>query len=74
MGKITGFEPFEIGTEIIGSSDLIRRKWLDNDLYVINLSVDYTNKKLKAILGGSWQDYFGRHYGNVVSCKGLRPF
>ena len=59
-------EPFEIGTEIIGSSDLIRRKWLDNDLYVINLSVDYTNNKLKAILGGSWQDYFGRHYGNVI--------
>jgi iron complex outermembrane recepter protein len=55
-----------VGTEKIGNSDLIRRKWLSNDLYVANFSIDYNRNSIKAIIGGSFQDYFGKHYGNVI--------
>ena len=55
-----------IGNEVIKSTDLVRRKWLDNDFYVANLSLTYQKKGIKAVLGGSYQDYFGRHYGTVI--------
>ena len=61
-----GIAPVVIGSEEITSSDLIRRKWLDNDLYVVTYSLDYSKNKIKATLGGAWQDYYGRHYGEVI--------
>ena len=38
------FEPIEIGGEVINTTDLIRRRWLDNDFYVINANVNYKRK------------------------------
>ncbi len=64
--KTYGIDSVMIGDEVIKSSDLIRRKWLDNDLYVVTYSLDYSKNNLKATLGGSWQDYYGRHYGEVI--------
>lgn len=59
-------EPVIIGSDSIESTDLIRRKWLDNDFYVVNLSIDYQKRNFKSVIGGSFQDYFGRHYGTVI--------
>ncbi len=47
-------------------SDLIRQKWLDNDFYVLTYSLNYQNEALKFTIGGSYQDYLGKHYGNVI--------
>jgi len=58
--------PIVIGTETINTTDLIRRKWLDNDLYVFTYSLDYLKDNIKMTLGGSWQDYLGRHYGEII--------
>ncbi len=58
--------PVIVGVDTISSSDLIRRKWLDNDFYVVTYSLDYQKNALKATVGGSYQDYFGKHYGNVI--------
>jgi iron complex outermembrane recepter protein len=47
-------------------SDLIRRKYLDNDFSGITYSLNYSEPKWKLALGGSWNYYAGRHYGTVI--------
>lgn len=50
------------------ASDLVRRRWLDNDFYGVVYSLDYrsTNEKWQATLGGGWNNYIGRHFGRVI--------
>ncbi len=55
-----------IGGETITESDLIRRKWLDNDFYGFVGSLQYGEGPLSAILGGGWNRYDGDHYGTVI--------
>ncbi|AKP50803.1 TonB-dependent receptor [Cyclobacterium amurskyense] len=63
-----GFAPIEIGSEVINSTDIIRRRWLDNDFYGSVFSLNYvsTNGKLDAILGGGANRYDGDHFGEVI--------
>lgn len=55
-----------IKDSVIGRTDLIRRKWLDNDFYGITYSLNYLKGKTSFNLGGSWNNYYGQHYGNVI--------
>lgn len=48
------------------TTDLVQRKWLDNYFYGGTYSINYRNKKLSAILGGSINEYDGDHYGRVI--------
>ncbi len=60
------FEPITIGEEIINTTDLIRRRWLDNDFYVANATVNYKNSDLD-ISGGIFYSYYdGDHFGEVI--------
>ena len=54
------------GGDTISESDLIRRKWLDNDFYGFVGSVQYQDNRLGAILGGGWNQYDGDHFGTVI--------
>ncbi len=59
-----------IGGDTITSTDLVRRKWLDNHFYGITYSFDYqSNKKLSANIGGAWNKYDGHHFGEVIWTK-----
>lgn len=49
-----------------GTTDLIRRRWLDNDFYVINASAKYTGNRLDMIFNSSYSTYSGDHYGEIV--------
>ena len=60
-----GFEPIEIEGEIIESTDLVRRKWLDNDFYGTTFSVIKDFDKLNLIVGGAFSKYDGDHFGEV---------
>lgn len=60
------FETIEIGGEIINTTDLIRRRWLDNDFYVVNANVNYKKKKLDVITGAFYSYYDGDHFGEVI--------
>jgi len=53
----------------ISRSDLIRRKWLDNDFYGLTYSLNYQKGKASFNLGGGWNNYYGEHYGTVVWAK-----
>ena len=47
-------------------SDLIRRKWLDNDFYGSLFNFIYDKNSIKLILGGTLNKYYGDHYGEVI--------
>ena len=49
-----------------GTTDLIRRRWLDNNFYVLNASVNYKTNKLDLIFNSSYSTYSGDHYGEVI--------
>ncbi|MCF6297893.1 MAG: TonB-dependent receptor [Flavobacteriaceae bacterium] len=50
-------------------TDLIVRRWLDNDFYVANFNVAYQKKALDIISGISYSNYLGDHFGEVIWAK-----
>ena len=66
-------EDIVIGDNTVSQTDLIRRRWLDNDFYGIVYNFSYQSKKklglenrLTLHFGGAWNDYKGGHFGEVV--------
>ena len=49
-----------------GTTDLIRRRWLDNNFYVLNASANYKTSKLDLMFNSSYSTYSGDHYGEVI--------
>lgn len=47
-------------------SDVIVRRWLDNNFYVLNANVTYKNNGLEIISGLSYNNYTGDHFGEVI--------
>ncbi|HAI76442.1 MAG TPA: TonB-dependent receptor [Microscillaceae bacterium] len=58
--------PATLGNDTIRQTDLIRRLWLDNDFYGLVYSVQYEGKRLQLTLGGGWNRYTGKHFGEVI--------
>ena len=54
-----------VGNDTLTETDLIRRKWLDNDFYGAVFSYNNIKDKLDYTIGGGWNTYDGRHYGVV---------
>ncbi|NOQ26595.1 MAG: TonB-dependent receptor plug domain-containing protein [Bacteroidales bacterium] len=50
----------------IANSDIIRRKWMDNDFYGVTYSLNYNKKNIDAIIGGAWNKYDGDHFGTIL--------
>lgn len=61
-----GFEPLIINGAEVTTTDLIRRRWLDNDFYGTVFSANYTKDKLSLIMGGGFNRYEGDHFGEVI--------
>lgn len=53
----------------IDQTDLIRRKWLDNDFYGMIFSLSYKQGNNSLTLGGGTNIYDGRHFGKVIWTK-----
>ena len=62
-GIVVATDTDEDGTPI---TDVIRRRWLDNDFYVTNANVTYSNNALEVISGLSYSVYTGDHFGEVI--------
>jgi iron complex outermembrane receptor protein len=56
----------EIGEETIETTDLINRKWLDNDFYGLTYSLNYAKNTSDFTFGGGYSVYDGNHFGNVI--------
>lgn len=61
-----GLEDVVIGDSTISSTDLIRRRWLDNDFYGGTFSANYARGKWNATLGGGLNVYDGDHFGEII--------
>jgi len=62
-----GIDNLMIGNTTISESDLVRRLWLDNHFYGSTFSLNYDHQgKLTAHFGGGWNQYLGKHYGEVI--------
>jgi iron complex outermembrane receptor protein len=61
-----GFEPLTVNGEAVNTTDLVRRRWLDNDFYVFNASANYKNNTIDMVFGGSFSHYNGDHFGEVI--------
>jgi iron complex outermembrane recepter protein len=55
-----------IGAETISSTDLVRRRWLDNYFYGLTYSLNYEKGNLNSILGGGWNQYDCDHFGEIT--------
>lgn len=58
--------PISVGGEIIDQTDIIRRRWLDNDFYVLNANATYAKENLEFIFGTSFSTYKGDHFGEII--------
>ncbi|SFI86668.1 TonB-dependent receptor [Olleya namhaensis] len=61
-----GFEPITLGSQTINETDVIRRRWLDNNFYVLNASVNYKDDNLNLSSGVFYSSYHGEHFGEVI--------
>ena len=62
-----GLAPVVVGTDSILSSDLIRRRWLDNHFIGIVYGLNYQLKpNWKLTLGGAANRYTGLHFGEII--------
>ncbi|MGB5437017.1 MAG: TonB-dependent receptor [Maribacter sp.] len=61
-----GFAPLVVNGEEVNTTDLVRRRWLDNDFFGTVFSANYKKENLDLILGGGWNSYEGKHFGEVI--------
>ena len=55
--------------DTIRKSDLVRRKWLDNDFYGVVYSANYRTERLQMSFGSAVNKYVGDHFGRVMWVK-----
>ncbi len=65
------FSNYGLGNLIIGGTsiqrtDLIRRKYLDNDFFGLTYSLNYRPNRFDIIIGGAYNRYYGDHFGTVI--------
>jgi len=69
-GYFEQYKPEETAADfdnlITEGSDVIVRRWLDNNYYVANANVTYKNNALEIISGLSYSTYDGDHFGEVI--------
>ena len=55
-----------VGSDTITSTNLIRRRWLDNDFYGLTYNLIYEKEKINLTLGGAYNIYDGDHFGEII--------
>ncbi len=62
-----GLNPVTIGGTTVTNTDLIRRRWLDNDFYGVTYAFNYVpEKNLNFTVGGAYNEYKGAHFGQII--------
>lgn len=62
-----GLQPVVVGGTTISRTDLVRRRWLDNDFYGFTYGLNYKpSNQLEFTLGGGYNEYKGKHFGQVI--------
>ncbi len=61
-----GLENIILSNDTITETNLIRRKWLNNDFGGLTYSLKHRMGNIDLVLGGANNRYSGQHYGNVI--------
>lgn len=61
-----GIEPSVVGGDTVRTSDVVRRRWLDNHFYGATASAILDTRNTRLTLGGSWNQYDGDHFGELT--------
>lgn len=61
-----GYVPINQNGVVITNTDLVQRKWLDNDFYGTTFSLIKNFDKVNFIFGGAINKYVGDHFGEVI--------
>ncbi len=59
-------EPLILENDTINTTNLIRRRWLDNQFYVVNANATFKKNSFITIFGGSFSTYLGDHFGEII--------
>jgi len=60
-------QPIQIGNETVSTSDLVRRRWLDNHFYGGVFSTELKKPENYTLtIGGGYNEYDGDHFGEVI--------
>ena len=55
-----------INGDTVGTTDIIRRRWLDNTLTGANINTEVKLGAHRVVVGGSYARYDGTHFGEVI--------
>ena len=58
--------PPVVNGEALEKTDLISRKWLDNDFYGMTFALNKKKEKYELTLGGGANKYDGNHFGRIL--------
>ncbi|MDW3647706.1 MAG: TonB-dependent receptor [Bacteroidia bacterium] len=62
-----GFSQAVFNGDTLSTTDLIRRRWLDNDLFGMIYSLNYSpQSNFQLSIGGAANQYDGAHFGEVI--------
>ncbi|MFC7356416.1 TonB-dependent receptor [Jejudonia soesokkakensis] len=61
-----GEDPIVIDGETISETDLIRRRWLDNDFYAVNGNINFKDNSWDISSGVFFSSYKGDHFGEIL--------
>lgn len=61
-----GLDPIPVEGGLVETTDLVRRRWLDNDFYGTVFSIDRKGDHLDLIFGGGYNQYRGDHFGEII--------
>jgi len=61
-----GLAPVLTGTDTIRQTDLVRRKWLDNQFYGTVYSLNWDRSRIRLTYGGGASSYSGDHFGRII--------
>ncbi|MBK7222891.1 MAG: TonB-dependent receptor [Saprospiraceae bacterium] len=68
-------QPIALGNDTLSSSDIIRRRWLDNDFFggIFKVEKEWNASSLLSI-GGGYHIYKGGHFGDVIEVVSAPDF
>ncbi len=61
-----GLSDLLISDSLITTTDIIRRRWLDNDFYGLTYAFNYNQNALQLTVGGGYNKYDGDHFGEII--------
>lgn len=67
--KNYGLSDVVVGNDTLKTTDLIRRRWLNNHFYGVVASFIYFKENVNITVGGAYNQYIGEHYGEIIWMK-----